>query len=105
MRRSSDSWRLADALVASEAGAAYGKRKDDGTNIEGIAVADGLVYAGLRTPLLDNRAVILSPRLSIRLFAPGKTPLDAAFVKTFRIPLGLGSGVSATWPRWPATGC
>ena len=86
------SWRLADALVASEVGAAYGKKKDDGTNVEGIAVADGLVYAGLRTPLLDNRAVIVTAPVA-QLFAPGVAPLDPSVVRTWRVPLGPGSGV------------
>lgn len=86
------SWRLADMLVASDVGAAYGKKKDDGTNVEGVAVADGLVYAGLRTPLLDNHVVIVTAPVA-QLFAPGIAPLDPSVVRTYRMPLGPGSGI------------
>lgn len=86
------SWRLADALLASGVASAYGKKKDDGTNIEGIAVADGVLYAGLRTPTLDGQAVIVSAPVA-ELFAPGSAPLDSNSVTTVHFPLGVGSGI------------
>ena len=92
MPRVERSWRLADALLASDAGTAFGLRKDDGTNIEGLAVADGFLYAGLRTPQHDGAALIVRV-LADTLFAPGETPLDAADVSTFRMPLGTDKGI------------
>ena len=86
------SWRLADALLASDVKDAFGKKKDDGTNVEGIAVADGLLYAGLRTPPLDGNAVVITAPVS-GLFAPGDGVLDPARVRTYRVPLGEGAGI------------
>ena len=85
-------WRLADALLASDVKDAFGKKKDDGTNIEGIAVANGLLYAGLRTPSLDGNAIIITAPVS-GLFAPGDAPLDPVSVRTFRVPLGPDIGI------------
>jgi len=39
-------WRVADALLASEVKSAYGDKKGKGTNIEGIAIAGERVYLG-----------------------------------------------------------
>ena len=86
------SWRLADALLASDVKDAFGKKKNDGTNVEGIAVADGLLYAGLRTPPLDGNAVVITAPIN-GLFAPGDGPLDPARVRTYRVPLGPGTGI------------
>ncbi len=85
-------WRLSDVLLASDVKDAFGLAKDDGTNVEGIAVADGQLFAGLRTPLLDGKAVILTAPIS-GLFAPGAEPLPNERVRTFRVPLGSGEGI------------
>ena len=85
-------WRLADALLASDVKNAFGRKKDDGTNIEGVAVANGLLYAGLRTPPLDGKAVIVTAPIG-GLFAPGAEPLPPESVRTFRVPLGVGEGI------------
>ncbi len=40
------SWRLADALIATEIGSAYGLPKGEGTNVEGVAVRGGRLMSG-----------------------------------------------------------
>ena len=62
-------WRLSDALRQSEIGNDFGKEKTIGTNIEGIAVIGDRLYAGLRTPVRDGHAYIVSAPIE-DLFAP-----------------------------------
>jgi len=69
-------WRLSDALHQSEAGDDFGKAKTIGTNVEGIAVIGDRLYAGLRTPVRDGHAYIISARID-DLFAPSHTLLKS----------------------------
>ena len=69
-------WRLSDALRESEVRDDFGKKKTVGTNIEGIAVIGDRVYAGLRTPVRDNHAYIISAPIE-DLFAPGDARLKS----------------------------
>ena len=62
-------WRLSDALRQSEVGNDFGKEKTIGTNVEGIAVIGDRLYAGLRTPVRDEHAYIVSAQIE-DLFAP-----------------------------------
>jgi hypothetical protein len=98
------SWRLADALLASDqVKAAFGGPKGEGTNIEGIAVIGGRLYAGLRTPVTAGTATAEATAFIVSapiedLFAPGdkklmeivKTKKD---VKTKPVELGKGAGI------------
>jgi hypothetical protein len=98
------SWRLSDALLASDkVHDDFGKPKDEGTNIEGIAVIGNRLYAGLRTPVHadpatgEATAFIVSAPVE-DLFAPGdkklmeivKTKED---VKTKQVKLGADAGI------------
>jgi hypothetical protein len=65
----------------------------NGLTIEGVAVKGERLFAGFRSPSLDNgRAAILSVRLGA-LF--GKDPADA---KLYQLPLGDGQGVRDLTP-------
>jgi hypothetical protein len=86
------SWRLADALLSSEVKNAYGKPKGEGTNIEGIAVIDGRLYAGLRTPVNQNVSFIVSAPIN-DLFAPGLEGLRDGVVETIPVTLGANTGI------------
>jgi hypothetical protein len=69
-------WRLSDTLRASDVGGDFGKEKTVGTNIEGIAVIGDRLYAGLRTPVRDEHAYIVSAPIE-DLFAAGDAPLKS----------------------------
>ncbi|MGH6751440.1 MAG: DUF3616 domain-containing protein, partial [Bradyrhizobium sp.] len=89
------SWRLADVLLGSDisnVSGAYGRPKGVGTNIEGIAVIDGRLYAGLRTPTGSSEAYIVSAPVEA-LFAKGSDPLDAKLVESFKVELGADTGI------------
>ena len=87
------SWRLADALLASDkVRAAFGKPKGEGTNIEGVAVIGGRLYAGLRTPVAADTAFIVSAPVK-DLFAPGSDGLGDGVVKTTEVKLGPNAGI------------
>jgi hypothetical protein len=65
----------------------------NGLTIEGVAVKGDRLFAGFRSPSLDNgRAAVLSVRLSA-LF--GTNPADA---KLYQLPLGKGQGVRDLTP-------
>ena len=81
-------WRGADMLLMSdEVGSAYGKPKGHGTNIEGIAVVGDTLYAGLRAPVTNGMAYIVSARVD-DLFAPGHERLKSVAHKPIKLPLG-----------------
>lgn len=85
-------WRVADMLAASTAGQAYGAKKEVGTNIEGLAVAGDRLFVGLRTPVTDGKAHIVSAPVTA-LFAAGTAPLDPGIVTSHIVPLGAGVGI------------
>jgi hypothetical protein len=87
------SWRLADALLASDVKGAYGKPKGEGTNIEGIAVIGDRLYAGLRTPVKPDVSFIVSAPVD-DLFASGYEGLgDGVVVETIPVELGANAGI------------
>jgi hypothetical protein len=86
------SWRLADALLASDVKEAYGKPKGEGTNIEGIAVIGDRLYAGLRTPVNLNESFIVSAPVD-DLFASGPEGLKAGVVESIKVELGANTGI------------
>jgi hypothetical protein len=85
-------WRVADALLASEVRSAYGDKKGKGTNIEGIAIAGEHVYFGLRTPVKAGTAYIVSAPAD-DLFAPGTKALKRGVVETRPLSLGKKTGI------------
>jgi len=85
-------WRGADLLLNSPVKNSYGKKKGKGTNIEGLAVAGGRLYVGLRTPVGKDGAYILSAPVA-ELFASGEQPLDGNSVKSISLELGKGVGI------------
>ena len=85
-------WRGADMLLNSLVKDSYGKEKGKGTNIEGLAVAGGRLYVGLRTPVGKDGANILSAPVA-ELFARGEQPLNGESVKPISLELGEGVGI------------
>jgi hypothetical protein len=86
-------WRGADMLLLSdEVGSAYGKPKGLGTNIEGLAVIGDTLYAGLRAPVTDGTAYIVSARVD-DLFAPGHERLKSLARKPIKLSLGANIGI------------
>ncbi|MDQ0509705.1 DUF3616 domain-containing protein [Ancylobacter amanitiformis] len=77
--------RLNEAIAAQPELAALSNAalQQQGLSIEGLAVRDGRLYAGLRTPVIDGRAFILSVAAG-PLFGSG--PLDSTL-----IPVALGT--------------
>lgn len=90
------SWRLSDALRASPVAGGFGKPKTVGTNIEGIAVANGHLFVGLRTPVEGSRAHILRVGVD-KLFASGTAPLAPDAVTA--IPIDWKDGEKETGIR------
>jgi hypothetical protein len=98
------SWRLSDALLASDkVRNDFGKPKETGTNIEGIAVIGDRLYAGLRTPVTaatktdEAIAFIVSAPIE-DLFASGPDPLNKIMknkddLKTREVRLGPEAGI------------
>ena len=86
------SWRVADLLLLTpELHDAFGRPKEQGTNVEGLAVIDGTLYAGMRTPVGNGTSFIASARTE-DLFAPGHERLKAAG-KPLRLSLGNDTGI------------
>ena len=88
-------YRLGDALRAADTVGPYvlkdlepreGGKPLSGLNVEGLAVVGDTLYAGLRAPVLDGAAFLVSVPVA-PLFAPGDGPLAA---KPVTIPLALG---------------
>lgn len=71
------SWRVADLLgAAGEVAAFVGKaldEKNNGLNIEGLAVVGDRIWFGLRAPSLDGRAFLVGGSVA-ELFKPGSEP-------------------------------
>jgi uncharacterized protein DUF3616 len=89
------SWRLADVLLGTDltkVKEAYGKKKEEGTNIEGIAVIGNRLYAGLRTPIEPNQSFIVSARVD-KLFASGDKGLEGGEIKSITLDLGTNAGI------------
>jgi hypothetical protein len=86
-------WRLSDALRASDVASDFGKEKTVGTNIEGIAVIGDRLYAGLRTPVRDEYAYIISAPIE-DLFAAGNAPLKSETeIRSFAVALPKDTGI------------
>jgi hypothetical protein len=85
-------YRLSDA-VRNQAALSdfFGKdlMNGNGLNIEGIAVINGKLFAGLRAPSQDGNAYLVSAPLK-ELFAPGRAPMALG---SEVIPLALGKDV------------
>ena len=81
-------WRLGDVLPPIPPISAWDKENPDALaelgqkqrNIEGIAVVDGRLYAGLRTPNVGGDILIVSAPVD-QLFARGDRPLPAEVVR------------------------
>lgn len=85
--------RLADALRNSgEPSGKFGEQLDDeGMNVEGVAVLDGVLLAGLRAPSKDKDAFLVLAKID-DLFAPGARPLAEA-PHVSRLHLGKNVGI------------
>ena len=84
-------FRLSEALRAAEpVGAHFGLDLGgpNGINVEGLAVLDGILYAGLRAPSLDGQAFLVST--SATALFTSDAPLAA---KVLRLALGPDMGV------------
>ncbi len=82
--------RLREIIAAEPLLAPFMDRRfeTNGLTIEGVAIKDGFVLAGLRGPVLDgNRALLLSARIDTLFGGTGSTH------RLFRLPLGEGRGV------------
>lgn len=93
-------YRLGDALGAAEAVSAYytrdlqtddGDAAPNGLNIEGVAVMDRRLFAGLRAPSTDGKTFIVEVDVEA-LFAPGRAPLTAA-PQVIPLAVGRGAGI------------
>jgi hypothetical protein len=67
-----------------------------GLNVEGVAVIDGTLYAGLRAPTLDGEAFLVTATVDA-LFAPGHEALRAA-PKVIPIATGKRTGIRDLTP-------
>lgn len=85
-------WRGADMLLNSLVKDSYGEEKGKGTNIEGLAIAGGRLYVGLRTPVGKEVAYILSAPVA-ELFARGEQPLNGKSVEPISLKFGEGVGI------------
>ena len=87
-------YRLSEALsMAQETGVFFGKdlNEADGLNIEGIAVIDEQLIVGLRAPVINSKAFLVSVDLEL-LFSPvSSRPMR--HVRTIPLPLGPHVGV------------
>jgi hypothetical protein len=63
----------------------------NGLNIEGLAVAGGKLFAGLRAPTHDAKAFIVVVEVD-RLF-DNSVPVGESDVHTISVPLGIGRGI------------
>ena len=87
-------FRLTDVLRRAEGvGSFFGKRLDNenGLNIEGLAVRDGNLIAGLRAPSIDGKAFLVRTDIAA-LFAPGHAP-GSASPQVFQVAVPAGSGI------------
>ncbi|ACK50287.1 conserved hypothetical protein [Methylocella silvestris BL2] len=86
-------YRLSDALAAADSvGSSFGRvlnghgGRTDGLNVEGLAVIDGMLYAGARAPSVDGDAFVIGAKIA-DLFAPGANRIP---LQIFDISLALG---------------
>ncbi|MDP4594727.1 MAG: DUF3616 domain-containing protein, partial [Beijerinckiaceae bacterium] len=70
----------------------YGRKKEIGTNIEGIAISGGRLYVGLRSPNINGDAFIVSAPVK-DLFAAGSQGLKNELVSTINVRLGANTGI------------
>lgn len=86
-------YRLSDALAAARMAQAHfaAPLAEAGLNIEGVAVRDGVLYAGARAPSIDGKALLIGVNIA-DLFAPGHERRPMQIVES-ALPLGEGVGV------------
>jgi hypothetical protein len=87
-------YRLSEAIAASPKIRPYFTQdlmSANGLNVEGLAVADGKLFAGLRAPTLDGKAFIVAVDAD-RLFNE-KASTNEGDVKTISVPMGAGRGI------------
>jgi Protein of unknown function (DUF3616) len=88
------SYRLSEALAAVPAIRPYFTQdltSANGINVEGLAVAGGRLFVGLRAPSLDGKAFIVAIS-TVRLFAE-KASIDEGDVRAIPVPIGDGRGI------------
>jgi hypothetical protein len=87
-------YRLSEALAAVPQVRQYFTRdlmSANGLNVEGLAVADGKVFAGLRAPTLDGKAFIVTIDAD-KLFDES-APINESNAHAISLQLGLGRGI------------
>jgi hypothetical protein len=87
-------YRLAEVLrTAPQLGPFFGKdlTENNGLNVEGIAVADGRLFAGLRAPVLKRKAFLVSVSVS-DLFSRDPAP-PRPKVRVIPLQLGKNTGI------------
>src|SRR5262249_4070066 len=87
-------YRLAEVLkTAPQVGSFFGRdlNEEKGLNVEGIAVFDGRVFAGLRAPVLKRTAFLVSASVS-DLFSRDQSPPRPA-VRVIPLRLGKKAGI------------
>jgi hypothetical protein len=87
-------YRLSEAIAASPPLRPYFTQdlmSANGLNIEGLAIADGKLFAGLRAPTLDGKAFIVAVDAD-RLFDENAA-INEGDVKTISVPMGAGRGI------------
>jgi Protein of unknown function (DUF3616) len=87
-------YRLSEAIAASPQIRQYFTQdlmSANGLNVEGLAIADGTMFAGLRAPTLDGKAFIVAVGAD-RLFDE-KASINEGDVKTISVPMGAGRGI------------
>jgi Protein of unknown function (DUF3616) len=88
------SYRLSEAIAASRQLRPYFTQdlmSANGLNVEGLASAGGKLFAGLRAPTLDGKALIIAIDAD-RLFDE-KASINEGDVKTISVPTGAGRGI------------
>jgi len=88
------SYRLSEALAAAPAIRRYFTQdlmSANGVNVEGLAVVDGKLFAGLRAPTLDGKAFIVTIDAD-RLFDE-RASINEGDVRAISVPIGAGRGI------------
>jgi hypothetical protein len=63
-----------------------------GLNVEGLAIQGPKLYAGLRAPLIDGKAVIAVAYVD-ELFKEGAAPIGGTMIPPLSVPLGSHAGI------------
>lgn len=87
-------YRLSEALAAAPQVQQYFTRdltSANGHNIEGLAIVDGKLFAGLRAPTLDGNAFIVTVDVG-KLF-DGTAAINRGDVHTISVKLGFDRGI------------